>query len=86
MVLIMGSIILVIHNYSKSLKMNKLFDHSLPIILCGYFLLIAYGVVKLPQRRQQRFDEYMSRKRPLLLSTAYLVIALSIYLIIRDLL
>ena len=65
--------------------MNKLFDHSLPIICCGYFLLIAYGVVKLPQPRQQKFDGFMSRKRPLLLSVAYIVIALSIYLIIRDL-
>ena len=66
--------------------MNKLFDHSLPILCCGYFLLIAYGGVKLPQPRQQKFDEFISRKKLLLLSVAYIIIALSIYLIIRDLL
>ena len=65
--------------------MDKLFDHSLPILCCGYFLLIAYGVVKLPAPRQQKFDDFMSRKRPFLLAVAYLIIALSIYMIVRDL-
>lgn len=67
-------------------EMNKLFDHSVPIFGCGYFLLIAYGVVRLPQPRQQKFDEFMSKKRPLKLAVAYSLIAFSIYLIIRDLL
>ena len=65
--------------------MNNLFEHSLPIIACGYYLLIAYGVVKLPQPGQQKFDAYSSRKKALLLSAAYIIIVLSIYLIIRDL-
>ena len=65
--------------------MNKIFDHSLPIICCAYFLLIAYGIVKLPPPRQQKFDAFMSRKRPLMLAVAYIIIAFSSYLIIRDL-
>jgi hypothetical protein len=65
--------------------MNKLLYHSVPIICCGYFLLIYYGVVKLPQPKQKRFDEYMSKKRPFLLTMSYVIIALSILLIIRDL-
>jgi len=65
--------------------MNKLFNHSLPIICCGYYLLIAHGVVKLPPTRQLKFDEFMSRKKPLMLSAAYIIIAYSIYLIIGDL-
>jgi|GEM_PF-6899959 len=65
--------------------MNNLLDHSLPIICCGYFLLLSYGVVKLPPPRQQKFDQYMSRRRPFVLTAAYIVIAWSVYLIVRDL-
>ncbi|MBN8851784.1 MAG: hypothetical protein BGO55_05755 [Sphingobacteriales bacterium 50-39] len=65
--------------------MNKLFDHSLPLICCGYYLLISYGVVRLPPPRQQKFDKYTGKKKTLLLAVAYIAIAWSIYLIIRDL-
>jgi len=65
--------------------MNQLFENSLLIISCGYYLLIAYGVVKLPQRGQQKFDQYSSRKKTLLLLAAYIIIAWAAYSIIRDL-
>jgi len=65
--------------------MNKIFEHSLLLLGCGYYLLIAYGIVKLPPLRQQKFDELMRKRRVLLLALAYVIIVLLIFLIARDL-
>jgi hypothetical protein len=54
--------------------------------LIGVLILYMVNRTLTKQPRKQKFDEFMSRKKPLLLSVAYIVIALSIYLIIRDLL
>jgi hypothetical protein len=65
--------------------MNDLFEHSLLLLGCGYYLLIAYGVVKLPPQRQQKFDALMKKRRVLLLVVAYILIGVLVYLIVRDL-
>jgi hypothetical protein len=66
--------------------MSQLFEHSLLFLGCGYYLLIAYGVVKLPQKGQQRFDGYSSRKKAFMLMGTYVVMAWLVYLIVLDLL
>ena len=65
--------------------MNKLIGDILPLICGVYFLLIIKGVVKLPQEKQQRFDDYIRSKKQLMIVLCYILITITIVLIVRDL-
>jgi hypothetical protein len=75
----------ILEKFQLILQMNKIVDHSIPILCCVYYLLIAYGVVKLPPQRQQKFDALLQKRKTLYVVAAYVIIALSIFWMVWDL-
>lgn len=57
----------------------------MPLLGAVVYLLLVKGVIKLPPERQMRFDEFISRKKTLMLTLTYGLILVSMVLIARDL-
>ena len=65
--------------------MAKLIDLLIPFFAGVYTLLILKGVVKLPIKKQLRFDDYMRNKKKFVSVICYALIIISIFLIGMDL-
>jgi hypothetical protein len=65
--------------------MDKIWNYCIPLICGVYYLLIVYGIVKLPQHRQLQFDGYSKTKKKVFIILAYALIAASAIAIIWDL-
>jgi hypothetical protein len=63
---------------------DRLLGDLIPLICAiSYFLLIR-GIVKLPPERQVKFDEFMARRRYLMLSITYGLMVVSVAFIVKD--
>jgi hypothetical protein len=65
--------------------MNKAFDYFIPLIGGIVYLLMLKGVIKLPQEKQMRFDQYVFRRKNLLTTLTYALIAFSLIMIAKRL-
>jgi hypothetical protein len=65
--------------------MDKILDDSIPLICAVIYLLLIKGVITLPQERQMKFNEFMSRRKTLMLPLTYGLILFSLGMIIKHL-
>ena len=65
--------------------MAKLFNYFIPLVSIVYFLLILKGIIKLPTEKQQKFDNYISNRKDLMLYISYLLIIILVILIVKGL-
>jgi len=64
---------------------GNLLNHSLLLLGCIYYGLIAKGVVKLPRASQERFDRQTNKRKNLWLILDVILIVVFIFLILKDL-
>jgi hypothetical protein len=65
--------------------MDKIFDDSIPLICGVIYLLLIKGVIQLPQERQMKFNEFMGRRKNLMLAITYALILFSLTMITKHL-
>jgi hypothetical protein len=65
--------------------MDKIFDDSIPLICGVIYLLLIKGVIQLPQERQMKFNEFMGRRKTLMLALTYGLILISLGMIVKHL-
>ena len=70
---------------SKSRSMDKIFDDFIPLFCGVVYLLLIKGVIKLPQERQMKFNEFMARRKSVMLPLTYALILFSLVMITKHL-
>jgi hypothetical protein len=65
--------------------MDKIFNDLIPLICGVIYLLLIKGVIQLPQERQMKFNEFMARRKTVMLPLTYALILFSVAMIIKDL-
>jgi hypothetical protein len=65
--------------------MDKLFDDLIPLICGIVYLLIIKGVIVLPPERQMKFNEFMARRKNVMLPLTYGIILFSLAMITKHL-
>ena len=64
---------------------GNLLNHSLLLLGCIYYGLIAKGIVRLPKASQERFDKQTNKRKTLWLILDCILIIIFGFLILRDL-
>jgi len=64
---------------------GELINHFILLLLSIWYILVAKGVVKLPQASQERYDRQSVSRKKLWVLLACILIVIFIVLIIKDL-
>ena len=63
---------------------GDLINHFMLLLLSIWYILVAKGIVKLPQASQERYDRQTNLRKKLWLLLASILIVILVVLIIRD--
>ena len=73
------------HRVSKRKPMDRIFDDFIPLMCGVVYLLLIKGVIQLSHKRQMRFNEFIARRKTVMLLITYALILYSLVMITKHL-